>query len=81
MLRVTERARTVVHVPRGPLPLADGPGSAAGDAEAKPYAWARPPGGAGPLDRVGIEATAELGHGQGIYRLTAGLDPAGRSAS
>ncbi len=39
VLRVTERARKVVHIPKRALPLAGPQGSAAGDPDAKPYAW------------------------------------------
>ena len=39
VLRVTERARSVVHIPEVLYHWREVPGSAAGDAEAKPWAW------------------------------------------
>ena len=68
LLRVTERARSVVHVPEVLYHWREVPGSAAGDAEAKPWAW-----DAGVrvvqdhLDRVGIPATASKGRAPGTY--------------
>jgi len=75
-LRVTERARKVVHIPKVLYHWRVIPGSAAGDATAKPYAWL-----AGRdvvqahLDRMGIDATAHLGPGRGTYRIERRLDP------
>ncbi len=75
-LRVTERARLVLHIPRTLYHWRVVPGSAAGDVEAKPYAWE-----AGlravqdQLDRLGISGTAELGDRPGTYRIVRRLDP------
>lgn len=70
VLRVTERAREVVHIPKVLYHWRVVPGSAAGDPDAKPYAWV-----AGRkavqehLDRVGIRAVAEFGDAPGLYRI------------
>jgi GT2 family glycosyltransferase len=73
---VTERARTVVHVPEILYHWRVVPGSAAGDPHAKPYAWtAGVKAVQAHLDRVGIDATAEFGPGQSTYRITRRLDP------
>ncbi|MBA2955579.1 glycosyltransferase [Nocardioides sp. MAH-18] len=76
VLRVTERARVIVHVPRVLYHWRGAPGSVVHDPEAKPYAWE-----AGRravqehLDRVGIAATAELGRTRHSMRLQRRLDP------
>jgi len=76
VLRVTEQARKVLHIPRTLYHWRVVPGSAAGDSRAKPYAWE-----AGlravqdHLDRTGIEGTAEFGDSPGTYRITRRLDP------
>ncbi|MCY7396030.1 MAG: glycosyltransferase [Nocardioides sp.] len=68
VLRVTERARAVVHVPRVLYHWRQVEGSAADDPHAKPYAW-----NAGVravqdhLDRVGIPARVEKGERPGRY--------------
>lgn len=70
-LRVTERAREVVHVPQVLYHWRAVPGSAAADNEAKPYAW-----NAGlravqdHLNRVGIDAVAAKGPRPGLYSVT-----------
>jgi len=70
VLRVTERARQVVHIPEVLYHWRVVPGSAAGDDEAKPYAWV-----AGcravqdQLDRLGIAGTVSYGRGRGTYRI------------
>lgn len=70
VLRVTERAREIVHVPEVLYHWREVEGSAAGDPTAKPYAW-----DAGVraiqdhLDRVGIDGTAEHGVAPGFYRV------------
>ena len=70
VLRVTERARRVVHVPEVLYHWREVPGSAAGDAEAKPWAW-----DAGVLavqdhlDRIGIRGTASKGRAPGTYHV------------
>ena len=48
VLRVTERARDVVHVPGVLYHWREVPGSAAGDAAAKPWAWDAGVRGPGP---------------------------------
>ena len=76
VLRVTERARRIVHVPAVLYHWRIIPGSAAASTEAKPYAWL-----AGQravqehLSRCGIDATAELGRFPGFYRVQRRLDP------
>lgn len=71
ILRVTEQARKIVHIPRVLYHWRIIPGSAAGDIDAKPYAW-----DAGlkavneHLVRVGIKATAEKGKEPGYYTIT-----------
>jgi GT2 family glycosyltransferase len=70
VLRVTEQAREVVHVPEVLYHWREVPGSAAGDADAKPWAW-----DAGVrvvqdhLDRVGIAGHASKGRAPGTYRI------------
>lgn len=76
VLRVTERARSVVHVPETLYEWWAAPGSVVGDANAKPYAWE-----AGRravqehLNRQGLVARAELGSESGTYRVVRTLDP------
>jgi O-antigen biosynthesis protein len=76
VLRVTERARQVVHIPEVLYHWRVVPGSAAGDMEAKPYAWV-----AGrravqdQLDRLGIAGTASYGRLPGHYRIERVADP------
>lgn len=68
ILRVTERARSVVHVPEVLYYWREVPGSAAADPEAKPYAWdAGVRAVQDQLDRLGIEATAAKGEKPGHY--------------
>lgn len=68
VLRLTERARRVVHVPEVLYHWREVEGSVAVSGDAKPYAWE-----AGvraiqdQLDRLGINATAKLGRGPGFY--------------
>ena len=77
VLRVTERARSVVHVPEVLYHWRAVEGSTAVDIEAKPYA-----DDAGiravqsHLDRVGIKATAVAGAEPGRYEVRRELDPA-----
>jgi glycosyltransferase involved in cell wall biosynthesis len=79
VLRVTERARRVVHVPEVLYHWRAVAGSTAVESEAKPYAH-----DAGlravqdHLDRVGIDATATSGPEAGRYTLERRLDPAHR---
>lgn len=76
VLRVTERARRIVHVPHLLYHWRIIPGSAAGSTDAKPYAWL-----AGQravqehLTRSGIDATAELSRIPSFYRIHRRLDP------
>jgi GT2 family glycosyltransferase len=70
VLRVTERARTVVHVPEVLYHWREVPGSAAGDAEAKPWAWdAGVRAVQDHLDRIGIRGTATKGRAPGTYHI------------
>jgi glycosyltransferase involved in cell wall biosynthesis len=74
-LRVTERARAVVHVPQVLYHWRVVPGSAAGDAEAKPYAWdAGRRAVQDQLDRLGLSGTVGFGQRPGTYTITRGLD-------
>lgn len=76
VLRVSERSREVVHVPEILYHWRVVPGSAAGDQDAKPYAWV-----AGRkavqehVDRVGIDAEVVFGSITGTYHLRRRLDP------
>lgn len=69
-LRVTERARRVVHVPEVLYHWRVVPGSAAGAADAKPYTWEA---GRRAVDdhlaRTGVGEAAELGPWPGTYRV------------
>lgn len=70
VLRVTERARTIVHVPHVLYHWAVVPGSAAGQADAKPYAFEA--GRRAVLEhceRTGIDAEVEFVPGSGVYRV------------
>jgi GT2 family glycosyltransferase len=76
ILRVTERARTVHHLPAVLYHWCITPGSAAGDADAKPYA--REAGRravAEQFERLGIDATVEHLATPGHFRSTRRLDP------
>jgi GT2 family glycosyltransferase len=79
VLRVTERARKIVHIPKILYHWRVIPGSAAGDPHAKPYAWvAGVKAVQAHLDRLGIDATVDFGPGQSTYRIERKLDPAVR---
>jgi O-antigen biosynthesis protein len=79
VLRVTEQARRIVHIPKILYHWRVIPGSAAGDPHAKPYAWvAGVKAVQAHLDRVSIDATADFGPGQGTYKIVRKLDPAVR---
>jgi GT2 family glycosyltransferase len=79
VLRVTERARKIVHIPKILYHWRVIPGSAAGDPHAKPYAWvAGVKAVQAHLDRMGIDATVDFGPGQSTYRIVRKLDPAVR---
>jgi glycosyltransferase involved in cell wall biosynthesis len=80
ILRVTERARRIHHIPAVLYHWRVVPGSAAGDAEAKPYAAeAGRRAVQDHLERVGVDATVELGS-YGLYRVRRTL-PAERRVS
>jgi glycosyltransferase involved in cell wall biosynthesis len=71
VLRVTERARRIVHIPRVLYHWRVVPGSAAGKVDAKPYAWVA--GLAAVRDhaqRTGLAARVDYGRITGTYRLT-----------
>jgi O-antigen biosynthesis protein len=75
VLRVTEQAREVVHIPEVLYHWRVVPGSAAGDAGAKPYAWiAGRKAVQAHLDRLGIEGDVQFGRGTGTYRIDRRLD-------
>ncbi|MEJ7720919.1 MAG: hypothetical protein WKF58_10940 [Ilumatobacteraceae bacterium] len=70
ILRVTERARRVHHVPEILYHWCVTPGSAAGDPAAKPHAQALGVRTIGDhLDRVGIDATVQLTENPGNFRV------------
>ena len=69
-LRVTERARRIVHIPEVLYHWRVVPGSAAGVADAKPYAWVAGKAAVqAHLDRLGIPAVAEFGRWTGCYHI------------
>lgn len=69
-LRVTEQSRLIVHVPQVLYHWRVVPGSAAGDPNAKPYAWvAGRKAVSEHLERAGIDGTAEYGPHPGYYRV------------
>ncbi len=77
VLRVSERARRLVHIPEVLYHWRILPGSAAVAVEEKSYAWeAGRKAVQAHLDRVGIAATAELGTRPGIYRVRRSINPA-----
>lgn len=70
VLRVTERARRVVHVPEVLYHWRVVPGSTAGDASAKPYAWeAGRRAVQAHLDRVGVRGVVEFGQVPGTLSV------------
>lgn len=79
VLRATERARRIVHVPEVLYHWRAISGSTAHSADAKPYAWKA--GRAAVqrhLDRTGIRARAIFGPAPGTYLIHRELDPAVR---
>lgn len=79
VLRVTERARRIVHVAEVLYHWRAIQGSAAADAEAKPYAWEA---GRRAVDehlrRMAIDGVAELGPVPGTYRVRRNVAPGHR---
>ncbi len=70
MLRVTERTRNIVHIPRVLYHWRAGEGSAAGNPDAKPWAHsASRKALAAALERRGIRAVIEPGPGPGWYHV------------
>ncbi|OIQ93369.1 chondroitin synthase [mine drainage metagenome] len=70
VLRVTERARRVTHVPEVLYHWRVVPGSTAGDAEAKPYAWdAGRRAVQAHLDRVGVRGEVQFGTVRGTLTI------------
>ena len=66
----------MLHIPRTLYHWRVIPGSAAGDADAKPYAWeAGRRAVQDQLDRLSIAGTAEFGPVPGTYRIERQLDP------
>ncbi len=79
VLRVTEVARRVVHIPEVLYHWRTIPGSAAADSNAKPYAAiAGRQAVQDHLDRLGIDGTVDHGPSTGLYRTSRPLDPARR---
>ncbi|QAY68912.1 glycosyltransferase family 2 protein [Xylanimonas protaetiae] len=69
-LRVTERAREIVHVPEVLYHWRVVPGSAAGDVDAKPYAWVAGRKAVDEhLQRLGVSAHAEYGDWASCYKV------------
>ncbi len=76
VLRVTERARRVVHLPGVHYHWRAIAGSTAQDPDAKPYAWTAGVAAVQRhLDRVGINGRAEFGPVPGTYHVRRRLDP------
>ena len=76
VLRVTEQARSVVHIPEVLYHWRAVTGSAASDLNAKPYAWeAGRRAVEDHLRRVGIAGSAHLGKRSGLYRIQRAADP------
>ncbi|WP_164477844.1 glycosyltransferase family 2 protein [Nocardioides pantholopis] len=76
ILRVTEKARRIVHIPEVLYHWRIVPGSTAGDSEAKPYAYvAAKKALQEHLDRLGIDGTVEHGRAPGTYAISRRLDP------
>jgi O-antigen biosynthesis protein len=70
ILRVGEKARRIEHIHDILYHWREVPGSAAADADAKPWAWeAGVRAVQNHLDRVGIEATVTKGPMQGLYQV------------
>ncbi|MDR0432635.1 MAG: glycosyltransferase [Bifidobacteriaceae bacterium] len=70
VLRVTEQARSVIHIPEILYHWRVVPGSAAGQVDAKPYAWdAGLKAVQDHLKRAGIRGTADYGRITGTYRI------------
>ena len=70
VLRVSERAREIVHVPHVLYAWAVVPGSAAGDVDAKPYAFeAGRRAVQDHCERIGIDAEVEFVPGPSVYRV------------
>lgn len=79
VLRLTERARRIVHIPEVLYHWRVIPGSTAGDSEAKPYAYdAAKRAIQDHLDRLGINGTVKFGKAPGTYAIERRLDPAVR---
>lgn len=77
VLRVSERARRVVHIPEVLYHWRAVPGSAALVDDAKPEAWeAGRRAVQAHLDRLAIAATVDLGPHRGWYRVRRSVDPA-----
>ena len=76
ILRATEVARKVVHIPEILYHWRTIPGSAAGDANAKPYAAIAGRNAVQDhVDRLGIDAEITHGQAPGIYHVQRRLDP------
>lgn len=70
LLRLSERARTIVHVPEVLLHWRQSPASVATDTARKPQAFAAGRRAvADHLERIGVDATVEVGAHDGIYRI------------
>lgn len=78
ILRVTEKARRIVHIPEVLYHWRVIPGSAAGDVDAKPYAAeAGRRAVQDQLDRLGIDGTVSIGR-HNLLQISRRLDPGHR---
>ncbi|MCL6538445.1 MAG: glycosyltransferase [Acidothermus sp.] len=76
VLRVTEKARRVVHIPDTLYHWRMIPGSAAADPHAKPYAYVAAQRALQEhLDRLNIKGSVEIGPAPGTYRIKRTIDP------
>lgn len=76
VLRVTEKGRKVAHVPEVLYHWRVVPGSAAGDVDAKPYAWtAGRRAVQAHMDRLGLRSEVTFGVTQGTFAIRRFLDP------
>jgi len=76
VLRVTEQARSIVHIPEILYHWRAVTGSAASDIDAKPYAWeAGRRAVEDHLRRTGIAGSVYLGKRSGLYRIQRVADP------
>jgi glycosyltransferase involved in cell wall biosynthesis len=77
VLRVTERARTIAHIPRVLYRWRSHKNSTAASSDTKPYAWDAGVAAVNAhLDRIGSNSVASRGPVPGTYAIERSLDPA-----